>query len=236
MIRRLLVAPLLVALLVAACGSESPSPSGGTTRTSAPASGAPGPTPTPSPIAAGAGAFGEFEPIVLKGKGNKTVEFEIPEDAISLAAMSHPGKGAFQVQALGEDGTVTQSLVKTSGKYSGVVLFDLLDHSVAFKVTAKGPWKITVQPTELGTAWDGTGTLKGKGDAVVLLSPPSEADATLDVRSSSKNRFTIRAHSADEEVYLVNQKGPFKGRLKLPEETLMLEIRAKGNWTLTAAG
>ena len=117
--RRLLVAPLLVALLVAACGSESPSPSGGTTRTPSPVSGEAGPTPSPSPIAAGAGAFGEFEPIVLKGKGNKTVEFEIPEDAISLAALSHPGKGAFQVEALGADGKVTQTLVKTSGKYAG---------------------------------------------------------------------------------------------------------------------
>lgn len=234
--RRLLVAPLLVALLVAACGSESPSPSGATTRTPSPVSGEAGPTPSPTPIAAGAGAFGEFEPIALKGKGNKTVEFEIPEDAISLAALSHPGKGAFQVEALGADGKVTQTLVKTSGKYAGVVLFDLLDHSVAFKVTAKGPWKITVQPTEAGTAWDGTGTLKGKGDAVVLLSTPSEAKAKLDVRSSGKARFAIRAHNADEEVYLVDQKGAFKGSLELPEETQMLEIRAKGAWSLAPAG
>ena len=126
---------MLVALLVAACGSDVALAVG--QHDADPVAGLrapPGRTPARPPIAAGAGAFGEFEPIVLKGKGNKTVEFEIPEDAISLAALSHPGKGAFQVEALDADGKVTQTLVKTSGKYAGVVLFDLLDHSVAFKV------------------------------------------------------------------------------------------------------
>ena len=70
----------------------------------------------------------------------------------------------------------------------------------------------------------------------MLLSTPSEAKAKLDVRSSGKSRFMIRAHNADEEIYLVNQKGAFKGSVELPEETQMLEIRAKGAWSMTPAG
>ena len=224
---------LLLVVVVAACGSETPSPSGGATRTSVPApSSGTQSTPEPTPILAGAGADAVFDPIVLKGKGDKTVPFAIPDDAVGLAALSHPVGGAFEVQAVDETGADTQTLVKVNGKYQGVVLFDLVDHSVAFKVHAKGPWAITVQPIAGAAAWDGTSTLKGKGDTMVRLTAPSADGATVAMRSTGKSRFTLRAHSADDDALLFTGKGPVKGQVKLPDGTTLLEIRAGGAWSI----
>ena len=224
---------LLLVVVVAACGSETPSPSGGATRSTAPApSGGPEITPEPTPIAAGAGADAVFDPIVLKGKGDKTIAFEIPDDAVGLAALSHPGRGVFEVHAVDETGADTQTLVKVSGKYKGVVLFDLVDHSAGFKVHAKGPWVITVQPIASAAAWDGTSTLKGKGDTMVRLTTPSADGATVAMRSTGKSRFTLRAHSADDDVQLFSGVGPVKGQVKLPAETTLIEIRAGGAWSI----
>ncbi len=223
---------LVLVLLVAACGSETPSPSGAT------GSARPGPTsgtastPEPTPILAGAGEPTLFDPITLKGKGDKTVSFEIPDDAVGIAALSHPGGGVFDVRALDETGAETGTLAKVNGKYKGVVLFDLDAHSVAFKVHAKGPWSIAVQPVTGATTWDGTSTLKGKGDALVRLAAPSADGDTVAMRSTGKTRFVLRAHSDEDDVELFNGRGPVKGQVKLPVETTLLEIRAAGAWSI----
>ena len=154
---------LVIIFLVAACGSTTPSPSGSPRAAATPAGPAASDT-APQPSASAGPAFvGEFPPIEIKGKGNKDVTFEIPEDSIAIASLSHPAKGAFNVGAYDEDGKLTQQLVKVNGKYAGTVLFDLETHSVAFKVPAKGPWKITIKPAEAAKAWDGTKATQGQG-------------------------------------------------------------------------
>jgi hypothetical protein len=222
---------LWVALLVVACGGTQAS------ATNPPATS--GPASTDAAAAAGSPAAsagpefeGAFAPITFKGKGNKTVTFEIPEDAIALASLTHPGKGKFEVRAYGEDGKETQTLVKTAGNYRGVVLFDLVEHSTSFKVSAAGSWKIIVKPTETAADWDGTKTLKGRGDSVVGLATPSEADDTVDLVYSGKGRFAVRAHTPEDEIWIVDVTGKYKGRKDLPDGTAMLEIRAKGAWSI----
>jgi hypothetical protein len=223
---------LAVASLVAACGSAPASGSvapGVSQAPSSPSGAAPSETPEGSPAPS---FVGEFAPVPLKGKGDKTVTFDIPEDAIALASMSHPGKGAFEVRAYDEDGRQTQVLVKTSGPYKGLVLFDLIDHSVSFKVTAAGAWKITVKPTEAAGTWDRTKALKGKSDTVAQVAPSSEAGDTIVMNYTGSGRFAVRAHTPEDETYLVDQVGKYKGTRKLPEGTMLLEIRAKGPWSI----
>ncbi len=223
---------LLAVVLVAACGAPPASGSIPSGATAGPTT-AVGSNPAATPSGSAAPAFvGEFAPVPLKGKGDKTVTFDIPEDAIGLASLSHPGAGQFDVRSVDEDGRETQVLVKTTGPYKGVVLFDLVDHSVAFKVSADGAWKITVKPTETAPAWDGTSTLKGKTDTVVGLATPSAAGDAIAIAYSGKGRFAVRAHTPEDETYLVDQTGRYKGTKKLPEGTNLLEIRAKGTWSI----
>lgn len=225
---------LVIALLVAACGSTTPSPSGAPRGSTAPAASTPADTTVASPKA-GPAYVGDYAPIVLKGKGNKTVPFDIPEDSIAIALLSHPGGGKFEVAALGEDGTQNQQLVKLNGKYKGTVLFDLVDHSTAFKVTAKGPWTITVKPSDAASVWNVAKPLKGKGDAVVVLSTPSQDKDTLTFKISGPGAYTVRAHSPDDDVSLLNGTAPAKATKALPEGTEILEIRSTGSWTATLA-
>lgn len=225
---------VVVALLVAACGGApgSPSIAPGATSGSVTPDGSASSSSGTAVASAAPEVEGEFAAVSMKGKGDKAVPFEIPEDAIGLAVLSHPGRGRFEVRALDEEGKVTQILVKTTGKYKGVVLFDLVEHSVAFEVSAVGSWKITVKPTDTATAWDGTSTLKGKGDAVVRLTTPSEADAKVAIAYSGKRRFAVRAHTFDDEIWLVDQTGKYKAQNSLPEETVLLEIKATGSWSV----
>jgi hypothetical protein len=185
---------LVIAVLVAACGSNPPSPSGSA-----------GPAATPgNPVAsdavqpsasAGTAFVGEFPPITMQGKGTQSVTFTIPDDAIAIAALSHPAKGTFTVTALDETGKATKTLVKTNGKYSGTVLFDLDTHSVGFRVQSKGPWKIIVLPAEAAKAWDGTKLTRGAGDAVLRRRLPV-VDAAHQILVAEVDLPRVRARHA----------------------------------------
>ncbi len=229
------VAGTVIALVLAACGSSTPSatPSGGVPASIAPATSSASAAPVNASPEVSSGSGAEFEPIAFKGKGDQVITFDIPDDAIAIASLSHPGTGPFEVTAYGEDGKPTQRIIKTTGKYAGTRLFDLVDHSVSFKVAAKGPWKITVKSTDSAKVWDQVKPLKGKGDAVVLLPAPSVDGDTLAVKTTGKSRFALRAHSADDEVYIIDSAGPIKVEKDLPEGTQLLEISTKAPWTLT---
>jgi hypothetical protein len=217
--------------LVAACGSTPPSPSGTPRPAGTPNPAASNAAPGPS-ASAGPAFIGEFAPIELKGKGNKDVTFDIPEDSIAIAALSHPAKGAFTVTGYDEDGTVTQQLVKVNGKYAGTVLFDLVAHSAGFKVQAKGPWKITIKPAEAAKTWDGSKAAKGKGDQVLALTTPTADGTKLLLNASGATPYLVRAHSPDDDVSLLTGTGPAKVTKALPEGTNLLEIVGRGAWQL----
>lgn len=224
--------PLLVAaLLVAACGSSTPSPSG-SQRPSASGPVASNAAPQASGEASAPAFVGEFAPIELKGKGNKDVRFDIPEDAIAIATLSHPGKGGFAVAAYDEDGTLTQQLVRVNGKYAGTVLFDLVDHSQSFKVQAKGPWTIVIKPAEAAKPWDGQKATKGKGDQVLRLTTPSVDGTNLMLKAGGRGAYLVRAHSPDDDVDLMSGTSPARVTKALPEGTDLLEIVGRGAWQL----
>jgi hypothetical protein len=220
------VATLVVAgAFVSACGD-------GATASSSATTGSPRPTAAArASVEPAASAEASSDATALKGSGDEVVPFAIPEDAIGVAVLSHPGSGTFEVVALDEEGAATEQLVKTKGKYKGVVMFDLIEHSVAFQVTAKGKWSITVKPVESLKAWDGESTLKGKGDSVVRIATPVETDVKMALAVTGKSLLQVRSDAGDDE-YLVNQKGPYKGQTTLPDGTSLIEIRTKGSWTI----
>jgi hypothetical protein len=238
-LKRLLVIVSLVAacLGVAACGSTPPS-SSPTTRPAATGPVAPASSGGAPEASAEAGPefVGAFAPITLKGKGDmEQATFEIPEDAIAIATLSHPSKGPFIVTAYDEDGVVTKQLVKTNGKYGGTVLFDLQDHSVYFRVQSKGSWKITIKPAEAAKAWDGAKATKGKGDQVLRLTNPTVAGIDLQLKASGTAPYVVRAHSPEDDIDLMEGAGPGKVAKELPEGTDLLEIVGRGAWQLALA-
>ena len=228
MTRRLLIAPLLVALLVGACGGESASPVGRRSHVRTPRgrTSRARATPTPSPVDAGAGrASGEFEPIVLKGKGDDDVDVRDPRGRDRLASMSHPGSGApFQVAGVrrGRDRSTPSTLVRGQRQVRGRgVLFDLVDHSVGVRRSrprAAGRSRVAAESDEPGGPGHGTGTLKGKGDAIGLLTP-SAADCEARRRDPAARRVPRSARTRPTtRCYLVAGPDRQGDRLELPED------------------
>lgn len=181
--------------------------------------------PTPAPVT--------FETITIKGKGNKVAKFKIPEEAVGIATITHSGSRNFIVSTVDASGDETDLLVNEIGKYKGTVLFDESAgaHSVAFKIEASGSWTVVIKPLLSATNWDGVDTLKGSGDAVRELVPPSDGFVTLAMTYKGDGNFIVSAYSPDGIELLVNEIDSFKGEVLLPDGTFLLEVSADGPWS-----
>jgi hypothetical protein len=230
------LAIVVVSLLLAACNGEGPGgqvgnsnfagsgASQGPTTSSAPSDG-----PSAGPTAP------TFAPINLAGTGDKVPKFTIPADAPAIALISAKGVGNFSVESLAADGSQNELLVNTIGAYSGTVLFDIGtgEHSVAFKVGATGIWSIVVKPITSARTWDTSTKLTGKGDDVVLLSPPAEGLTSISVTGSGKDNLIIQTYGLDGmSTILVNEIGPYSGVVQLPDQAELLEVNADGAWSV----
>lgn len=177
-----------------------------------------------------------FKEITLTGKGKKVAKFNIPEDAAAIAVITHKGKSNFIIHSIDASGATVDHLVNVIGNYSGTVLFDAgADaHSVAFQINADGAWTITIKPVTSANAWNPATTLKGTGDNVYRLTPPSSGLVTLDLTYKGKENFIVHSISADGVEHLANEIGNFSGQVLLPDRSVLLEIDAdSGTWTVT---
>lgn len=177
-----------------------------------------------------------FEPITGKGKGDKIVRFEIPEDAAAIADIKASGKGNFAIWSLDENGDKLDLLVNEIGAYKGTVLFDEQEgeHSVAFEVTASGSWTIRIEPVSEARIWRTGKALTGKGDDVVLISPPIAGLAATDVKHSGSSNFAVWVYSDEGTDLLVNDIGRYSGQVLLPDGAFLLAVSADGKWTMSA--
>jgi len=187
----------------------------------------PTPDPTPEPTLALS-----FEPITLKGRGDKIVRFEIPEDAVGVATIKHTGGGNFAVWTVDEFGNETDLLVNEIGSYSGRVLFDEQGHSVAFSVVAGGAWSIIINPIEKAPTWSGNGTVEGTSDQVIRLTGDTGGFAILNMRFRGDGNFAIWAYGVSGTDLLVNEIGRYSGEALLGG-AILLEIVADGPWELS---
>lgn len=183
-------------------------------------------TPSPEPTP-------EFAAIELTGTGSGVPRFDIPADSAAIAEISHTGGSNFAVWAIDGSGSQTDLLVNTIGNYTGTVLFDedLGSHTDAFEVEADGSWTITIRPVTEAFRWDGTETLSGTGDDVVVLDPPSSGLSSTTLTHAGGGNFAIWGYSSDGTDLLVNEIGNYSGEVLLADGTFVLEITADGPWT-----
>lgn len=245
---------VLVATSLAAGGRSSPvgtgtpqptqvaqatsSPEGATPTTSVEPTFTPSATDTPSPVSTEEPtpeptAGPAFETIKLSGKGTKVPKFSIPEDAAAIATITNKGTSNFVVWTVGTDGSTQDLLVNTIGSYRGTVLFDTDTHSVAFKVESNGSWTIAIEPVTSARSWDGSSSLAGKGDDVVLVQPAASGFVTVNITHKGSSNFVIWVYSLDGRDLLVNEIGNYSGENIIPDSTVLLQVQADGSWTVT---
>jgi hypothetical protein len=180
--------------------------------------------PTPEPTAT---------PTILKksGRGDKIVKFAA-QDEPTIARISTKGGGNFSVVSYAGS-AYDDLLVNEIGSYAGTVY--VAPGVNRLRVQSSGSWKIEILPVTSARAWDGSSTLKGKGDSVVQLD--GAASYTTTIRNRSRSNFVVVAYGLDGEYLdlLVNEIGSYKGEVMLPEaDPIVLTIGAVGGtWSMT---
>jgi hypothetical protein len=176
-----------------------------------------------------------FEDITLVGNGKGVAKFTIPDGEPGIAVMTHTGKGNFIVHSKAANGETNDALVDTIGNYSGTVGFDLGDeeHSVAFQIDSDGTWTITVKPATAAPAWDPATTLKGNGDRVYGVAPPTGDLVLVTFTYKGDDTFIVRAWNSDGPNGLAHERGTFTGKVWLPPDTFLIEVDAdSGSWAI----
>ncbi|MEN8173747.1 MAG: hypothetical protein ABFS03_12825, partial [Chloroflexota bacterium] len=182
------------------------------------------PSPTPTP-----------ESITLEGSGDSLVNLDKSFDAAVAHIIGNSTGRHFSVESQDSNNAFIALLVNTTDPYDGVVPIDLddRDNTAWFEITAYGSWSIEVIPL-MTYAEESTlivpGSISGSGDDIVYLSG-SIPDLAIISGNQEADRFVIRSYGSSVDL-LVNTTDPYKGTVLLDSDTYVLEIKAKGSWTI----
>jgi hypothetical protein len=190
------------------------------------------PAASSAPAASEASTTPTFSTITLSGSSDKVAKFTKPTGTAAIAVVSYRGADNFSIQSLDASGGQNDLLVNTIGSYSGTVLFDASSDSVAFQVTASGPWKIVIRPLTDARLWSGSATVSGKGDDVLLLSTPTSGLTPATITNRGQDNFVVTAFSDTTSDLLVNEIGPYSGEVPLPDGTLLISVLSTGAWSI----
>lgn len=193
----------------------------------------PTPTPEPTPRPTATPKPTPVPPILAKsGRGDKVLKFRAQDGPI-VARISNKGGSNFAV--ISYSGTdYDDLLVNTIGSYSGRVY--VAPGVNLLKITSSGSWSVELRPITSAPKWNGTSTLTGKGDSVILLR--GGAFGTTAIKNRGRDNFAVIAYSeyGDYLDLLVNEIGSYSGEVLLPaEDPIVLSIHAEGgSWSLSA--
>lgn len=194
----------------------------------------PSKTPTPRPTNTRVPtATPTFTPLVLTGTGDAIVDVELPENFIGLAHITgNAASRHFAVSNLDANNDQIDLLVNTTDPYDGIRPIDFRsdEHTVRFEVSASGEWTIEVIPLGLIRRVDVPGTVTGMGDDVIALI--GDPDTAIVVGNADGHHFAITGYGGQQIDLLVNTTDPYNGTVLLDPDTLILEIKAEGEWTI----
>jgi hypothetical protein len=122
--------------------------------------------------------------------------------------------------------------VNTSDPYNGIVGVDLgsKKNTIRLEIKAVGNWKIAVW--HIGSAQKIKTYKSGESDNVLWVEgEPSIAK----IAGNKKSRhFSVTAYDkyGNYQKLLVNTSKPYNGKVLLPKNVLLLQIKAVGDWTI----
>ena len=182
------------------------------------------PTPTPLP-----------EPKAYSGSGSDVVAIEKPGglDAVVIVhVVGNAESSYFGVTGFDEAGKQTDLLVNTTDPYDGITLLDARkgQTTTRLQVEAQGDWTIEVRPLAMARAAAVPGTTSGAGDDVLLLD--GKPDTAHIVGNAEGRYFGVIGHGKRYDL-LVNTTDPYDGRVIVNRDTVVIEVKATGEWEVT---
>ena len=188
------------------------------------------PEPEPEPVTAAAvadEAWGKFTPVKKSGRGDSVVPLPTGASA-GIVTASHTGSANFVVQTLSADNAELDLLVNEIGKYRGSTFYiESMDKPTRLKITADGPWTVSISPVSTGKQMSAKTT--GKGDAVLLYD--GEA-ADWSITHAGQANFVVKRIGTDSEDLLVNEIGKYSGTLPVGSGPAIVILNADGTWSI----
>lgn len=175
------------------------------------------------------------------GHGDDLIAIEKPiSDLPALAIIrGNTTKRHFAVKSYDHEMDYITLLVNTTDAYMGVIPIDLPNTTVTgyLEIKAQGPWEISIISIGDATRIKLGEQKTGIGDHVLWVEDDgvnTAKSARIDGNPLS-NHFAVKAFDS-YGLYnglLVNTTSRYSGRVRMPKDTLVIVIKAVGEWTIT---
>ena len=171
-----------------------------------------------------------------EGSGDDYIRIEKTMEEIPAAVLISGNSAGrhFSITSNAASGDYIDLLVNTTEKYSGTVPIDLGTPEKAkyLEINAVGTWTIHVYPIPAIPKLTSTDVVSDTGDALLWI----EGDGNvLSINGNSSERhFAITAYDkyGNYNGLLVNTTDRYSGRVRLPKDSLILQVSAVGNWSI----
>jgi hypothetical protein len=176
---------------------------------------------TPTPVAA------------ITGSDNEVVEMDLPSDFVGVIhVMGNEAGDEFLVRNFDRKGELIGILVSTNEYYDGIRPLDFLntEDTGSLEITAVGDWRIEIFDIFDAPFLDMPGNLSQSGDYVLVLGGGLPESALVKKEEAIGN-FRILGYGRSIDV-LVDTNEPVEGVFSINPDIVVLEIQARGEWTL----
>jgi hypothetical protein len=162
------------------------------------------------------------------GSGDDVVAITKPGSGPAIVHARYTGGGNFAVEALDANAEQTDLLVNVIGACEGTVPLDFDDTNTnRLQVTASGAWHIEVQDPRGAQRFDTT--VQGHGDNVLIYTGKSGVAA---LSHSGQSNFAINQITRTGSDLVVNEIGPYTGRIACAAGTAFVTVAADGDWSI----
>lgn len=160
------------------------------------------------------------------------VDLENPWELALIHIKGNASSRHFAVTNYGSDGSEIDLLVNTTDPYDGIrpLDFDADAHTTRFEVKAEGKWELQLMPLTSARQAVVPGTISGKDDDVIILTGANPDIAVIKGNAGSRH-FAVIGYGEDSDL-LVNTTDPYEGTVILNPDTLVLEVKAVGTWSI----
>jgi len=96
------------------------------------------------------------------------------------------------------------------------------------EIKGSSEWRISVFPLKDIRRFQCPGQIEGSGDDVILI---TGAEGLMKIYGNAEgSHFAAISYAASGKRLLVNTTEKYSGRVRVPKETFIMEIRAVGPW------
>lgn len=172
-----------------------------------------------------------------KGYGDDIVNLKKPDNnqPVLLHIIGNRENQHFAITSYDANGNRIKLLVNTTKYYEGFVVADIGQSLIAktLEIKAAGSWIVKVYPIGSAKRIEAPGEKTGSGDDVLLVKGTVTGVAQIS-GNQSNSHFAITAYDnyGRRLKLLVNTTKQYDGKVIIPKNTYILEIKVVDNWSI----